>query len=56
MKQLVAGFLGALAVCIALVMPVQAEVRKDTLALQDNHPKTYVVVKGDTCGIFQDVS
>lgn len=48
MKQLVAGFLGALVVCIALVTPVQAEVRKDTLALQDNYPKTYVVVKGDT--------
>ncbi|MDX2421165.1 MAG: LysM peptidoglycan-binding domain-containing protein [Amphritea sp.] len=48
MKQLVAGFLGALVVCIALIAPVQAEVRKDTLALQDNYPKTYVVVKGDT--------
>lgn len=48
MKQLVIGFLGALAVCITLVMPVQADVRKDTLALQDNYPNTYVVVKGDT--------
>lgn len=48
MKQLLAGMLGALVLCIALVIPVQAEVRKDTLALQDNYPKTYVVVKGDT--------
>ncbi|RTE65451.1 LysM domain-containing protein [Amphritea opalescens] len=48
MKQLVAGFLGALVVCLALIAPAQAEVRKDTLALQDNYPKTYVVVKGDT--------
>ncbi|WP_428034620.1 LysM peptidoglycan-binding domain-containing protein [Amphritea sp.] len=48
MKQLVTGFLGALAVWIALVMPAQADVRKDTLALKENHPKTYVVVKGDT--------
>ncbi len=48
MKQLLTGFLGALVVCIALVTTAQADVRKDTLALKENHPKTYVVVKGDT--------
>ncbi|MDO6562351.1 LysM peptidoglycan-binding domain-containing protein [Amphritea sp. 1_MG-2023] len=48
MKQLVAGLLGALMVCIALIAPAQADVRKDTLALQENYPATYVVVKGDT--------
>ena len=48
MKRMVTGFLGGLAVCLALLSPAQAEVRKDTLALKDNHPKTYVVVKGDT--------
>ncbi|MCV6613224.1 MAG: LysM peptidoglycan-binding domain-containing protein [Amphritea sp.] len=48
MKKLVAGVLGSLMVCLSLVSPVQADVRKDTLALQENHPKTYTVVKGDT--------
>ena len=48
MKKLVTGVLGSLVVCLTLISPVQADVRKDTLALQENHPKTYTVVKGDT--------
>ncbi|GGK62383.1 LysM peptidoglycan-binding domain-containing protein [Amphritea balenae] len=48
MKQLITVFLGGLVLCLSLLAPAQAEVRKDTLALRDNHPKTYVVVKGDT--------
>lgn len=48
MKKRVTGLLGSLMVCFTLMSPVQADVRKDTLALQENHPQTYTVVKGDT--------
>lgn len=48
MKKRVTGVLSSLMVCLTLLSPVQAETRKDTLALQDNHPKSYTVVKGDT--------
>lgn len=48
MKKRVTGLLGSLMVCFTLMSPAQADVRKDTLALQDNHPRTYTVVKGDT--------
>lgn len=48
MKRLVTGLLSGLAVCWMLFSPAQADVRRDTLVLQENHPKQYVVVKGDT--------
>lgn len=48
MKRLVSGLLSGLAVCWMLLSPAQAEVRSDTLVLQENHPKQHVVIKGDT--------
>ncbi|WP_432471442.1 LysM peptidoglycan-binding domain-containing protein [Amphritea sp. HPY] len=48
MKRLVSSLLSGFAVCWMLLSPAQAEVRSDTLVLQENHPKQHVVVKGDT--------
>ena len=48
MKRLVSGLLSSLAICWMVLSPAQAEVRSDTLVLQENHPREYVVVKGDT--------
>jgi hypothetical protein len=45
MKNLLCGIL---ALVMLAVMPAQAETRKDSLLLRDNHPQEYVVVKGDT--------
>lgn len=45
MKTLLSGLL---ALIVLTVMPVQAETRKDSLLLRDDHPQEYVVVKGDT--------
>ena len=39
---------GLLALIVISVTPVQAEVRKDSLLLRDDHPQEYVVVRGDT--------
>ncbi|MEH6576231.1 MAG: LysM peptidoglycan-binding domain-containing protein [Amphritea sp.] len=48
MRRLVNGLLCSLAICWMVLSPAQADVRSDTLVLQENHPKEYVVVKGDT--------
>ncbi|MDF2182497.1 LysM peptidoglycan-binding domain-containing protein [Neptuniibacter sp. CAU 1671] len=45
MKNLLYGLLASL---IVVISPVQAEVRKDSLLLNEDYPESYVVVKGDT--------
>ncbi|MCP4597974.1 LysM peptidoglycan-binding domain-containing protein [Neptuniibacter sp.] len=45
MKNLLCSLL---AFVMLSLLPVQAETRKDTLLLRDDHPQEYVVVKGDT--------
>jgi hypothetical protein len=45
MKNLLCGIL---AVVLLAVTPAQAETRKDSLLIRDDHPQEYVVVKGDT--------
>lgn len=45
MKKILCGLFTMLLVSLT---PVQAEARKDTLLLRDDHPQEYVVVKGDT--------
>jgi hypothetical protein len=55
MKRLVSGLVGGFAVCWMLLSPVQAEVRNDMLVLQENHPKQYVVIKGDTLWDISDM-
>ncbi|WP_027858521.1 LysM peptidoglycan-binding domain-containing protein [Marinobacterium jannaschii] len=45
MKKLLCGLLTG---WLLLAEPAAAEVRKDVLALREDHPQEYVVVKGDT--------